>query len=360
MPTFDGSKRNPALDGVRGLAILLIVFWHYIPCQLARFCYNLSESTTTGVDLFFVLSGFLIGGILLDHVKAGNLLKVFYLRRVCRIFPLYFGMLAAYALLSRLLPLSPYFQRLFDPAIPRWPFFLFLQNLAGDVRRNFNAQGLSVTWSLAVEEQFYFVMPWLILALSRRALGTVMAVLLVAGLWFRFHTPSILSTVATYCRWDGLAWGVLLALAIRSEKWPQLKARRKWARWAWALVAGFAWFAWPCGLALGPFFTTLHAAAWALFVFLVISNDQGAIGKFLSLRPLVNFGTISYGMYLLHFPILYSLTFFKNGPVIEDRYDVNLALLAGALTWLAATILFRWVETPIIAWGHKFKYAKTG
>src|SRR5688572_2235793 len=87
-------KRIQQLDGLRGVAILLVLVWHYLPCQIATdstgfllVLRRLFSLTWSGVDLFFVLSGFLITGILLDNRGASNLFRAFYFRRVCRIFP---------------------------------------------------------------------------------------------------------------------------------------------------------------------------------------------------------------------------------------------------------------------------------
>jgi peptidoglycan/LPS O-acetylase OafA/YrhL len=97
------TRRIPELDGVRGLAILLVLVWHYVSCLLHKdagvwvsYVRRLLYLTGTGVDLFFVLSGFLIVGILLDQRGSPDFLKNFFLRRACRIFPLYFLLLALF------------------------------------------------------------------------------------------------------------------------------------------------------------------------------------------------------------------------------------------------------------------------
>jgi peptidoglycan/LPS O-acetylase OafA/YrhL len=101
-------KRISQLDGVRGIAILLVLVWHFFAAQIVvaepagilSYCKQALSLTWSGVDLFFVLSGFLIAGILLDHHNTSNYFRVFYLRRVCRIFPLYFLLLALFLCLS--------------------------------------------------------------------------------------------------------------------------------------------------------------------------------------------------------------------------------------------------------------------
>ena len=101
-------ERKLELDGVRGLAILLVLIWHYVNrevdpnANIVLVYLKLAANVTwSGVDLFFVLSGFLIGGILLDHRTCSNYFRVFYIRRVCRIFPLYFVLIFLFFTLSR-------------------------------------------------------------------------------------------------------------------------------------------------------------------------------------------------------------------------------------------------------------------
>src|ERR1039458_10010070 len=132
-------RRIPALDGIRGLAILLVICCHYVALQMAiphspphtlnGFLLGLSNATWSGVDLFFVLSGFLIGGILLDNREANNFLKVFYIRRICRIFPLYFSWLLLCVAICKT-PLSiklHFFPPIFPSNTEFAPYFFFLQ-----------------------------------------------------------------------------------------------------------------------------------------------------------------------------------------------------------------------------------------
>ena len=136
-------KRVSQLDGVRGIAILIVLVWHYFNCQIVSqprtfisYCAHATSLTwTAGVDLFFVLSGFLIGGILLDRRDTSNYFRVFYLRRVCRIFPLYFLVLAVFLALSATsIATSPSFQSLFHDPFPLWSYVTFSQNILMGMR----------------------------------------------------------------------------------------------------------------------------------------------------------------------------------------------------------------------------------
>jgi peptidoglycan/LPS O-acetylase OafA/YrhL len=159
--------RIPELDGVRGLAILLVLVFHWAAFQPAphSFAYYLMVPRNlmwSGVDLFFVLSGFLIGGGLIDNRASPNYFSTFYRRRIYRIFPFYYLMVGLFLIGSFVLPAA----FLFTGAIPRWPFLLFVQNIGFAIP--LAAPWLGVTWSLAVEEQFYLLFPFAVRGLSRK------------------------------------------------------------------------------------------------------------------------------------------------------------------------------------------------
>lgn len=171
------TSRVPQLDGLRGLAILLVLIWHYVACQmdpkwgslgLETFGFRVADTlhalismTWSGVDLFFVLSGFLLGGILMDHKTSPSFFMTFYVRRVCRLFPLYYLLLLLFGL-TTLAPLSqacPGLNWLFDHPLPMWSYATFTQNFQMAFKELIGANWLGVTWSLAVEEQFYLILP---------------------------------------------------------------------------------------------------------------------------------------------------------------------------------------------------------
>src|SRR5262249_34841992 len=158
----------------------------YVPCQIhadpgttaahvAR-CFSLCWC---GVDLFFVLSGFLIAGILLDNRTATNYFSVFYTRRICRIFPLYFLVLGLFILLLATGAREwTSLTWLFHDPMPLWSYATFTQNVPMALQSTLGAGWMEVTWSLAVEEQFYFVIPLLVWLFPRRTLA-VIAILLI-------------------------------------------------------------------------------------------------------------------------------------------------------------------------------------
>ena len=173
--------RHPELDGLRGCACLLVLAFHYLyqslendsPSKWKGSLLATLHLSWTGVDLFFVLSGFLLGGILLRHREAPNLFKVFYLRRACRILPLYFSWLSLFAFLSLILPATR-FQCLNNARIPSWPYWVFCQNIFMAIKSSVGCTWLAPTWSLAVEEQFYLVLPLLITRVPHRHLPKIL------------------------------------------------------------------------------------------------------------------------------------------------------------------------------------------
>jgi peptidoglycan/LPS O-acetylase OafA/YrhL len=172
---------------------------------------KLGRLSWSGVDLFFVLSGFLIGGILLDAVDSPHYFKTFYIRRAYRILPLYSVLLALAVIVER-----------GASWLPR--YVLLLQNFWMAWTGVFGVYALSVTWSLAIEEQFYLTLPPLIRFTSRKALTKIMigAVLLAPpcrALAIAFLPGKLLAAyVLMPCRMDALGLGVLIVIATRSPR----------------------------------------------------------------------------------------------------------------------------------------------
>jgi peptidoglycan/LPS O-acetylase OafA/YrhL len=212
-----------ALDGVRGIAILLVLAFHFAWAGISQFDLHyrfLSIMTFgwCGVDLFFVLSGFLITGILYDQRHSNHYFRSFYARRILRIFPLYYGALLSVALLKAL-----WWQPQWGSWGTRSPLWLdfYLTNFV-IAANGWSAvgDGLAHFWSLAVEEHFYLVWPFLVLLGTRRQLMAAAAALAVFALALRSFlllsgTTAEAVFVLTPARIDALAIGALCSLAIR-------------------------------------------------------------------------------------------------------------------------------------------------
>jgi peptidoglycan/LPS O-acetylase OafA/YrhL len=230
------SRRIPELDGLRGCAILLVMVCHYIANADHRPLGVFLHQTLTGfgvgwsgVDLFFVLSGFLIGGILLESRNSPRFFQTFYLRRVHRILPIYYLWILLYVIFVSVIVFLVH--RPIDVVregvpvassdlshVPR--YLLFLQNVIYSTTR-LQWIWFAVTWSLAVEEQFYLIAPPLIRFLSQRALLTTLvatvflAPVLRAVFFLYVRQPEYFSQFSMPCRADALSLGILAALAWR-------------------------------------------------------------------------------------------------------------------------------------------------
>src|ERR1700687_5933565 len=228
--------RIPELDGLRGLAILLVILLHYVADSrggdFGTFLYrfkNLFRLGWSGVDLFLVLSGFLIGGILLDARDSPNYFRAFYLRRVHRILPIYYLWVSLFVLVkfsaSRWLP-APLTES--AGAFHTLPFYyLFLQNFLTQVPGTLGWYWLAVTWSLAIEEQFYLVAPLLVRFLSTRSLvftlgATVILAPVLRALMYSYESGILGSKGYYYVlmpfRADALALGMLAAVAWKTPR----------------------------------------------------------------------------------------------------------------------------------------------
>lgn len=162
--------RIAELDGVRGLAIALVLVWHYLASSIDQrvaadglvVLSKVFALTWSGVDLFFVLSGFLIGGILLDNIDSPTYFRTFYVRRIARILPLYFAWFLLFLIIVRLgiFRSIPSLEHLFADPLPVWSYVTFTQNFVMTSSYRFGAEWLGVTWSLAIEEQFYLILPY--------------------------------------------------------------------------------------------------------------------------------------------------------------------------------------------------------
>lgn len=370
-PPVHDQARIAELDGLRGLAIGLIMWHHLVENFLPpgngswlgwlRVASNLSWC---GVDLFFVLSGFFIGGILLDQRGSPRLARVFYLRRAVRILPLYYGTLAVAFICVHLgLPGAGHL-------FPEWVYAAFLTNFYLAAHGSWDWLPLSVLWSLAIEEQFYLAAPWIVRtlkppALPWLALGLVCAapLLRLAGIAF-YPGHSLAVHVLMPMRVDALALGALVAWVLRAGQ-PRGFWTGLFRLWPHSLGLGLALLA---GLTLlrakeGSEFMaaggyTLLALVFALIVAVVAGVRPAGFNRLLAWRPLVLLGRHSYFLYLWHGLLGLGLIRWWGGP----RFQINslsagcIILGAVALTWLAAGVSWRFFESPLIRWGQRHTY----
>ena len=370
MSTSVATPRLPQLDGIRGIAILLVLIWHYFPCQLkaesgslvaylARACWL----TWSGVDLFFVLSGFLICGILLDHRHSANLFQVFYVRRACRIFPLYFAVIGIFVLIKATsLYTNDSYGWLFDRHYPLWSYATFTQNFFMAGRGDLGAHWFAVTWSLAVEEQFYLIVPLLVYCLRGRSLVLVFAGLVIAAPILRCMNPGFQTMVITIYRSDSLLMGALLAVFVR---WPPFlnaakNNRRILLGIFLVLLAGTLVLTSRFYAADGLLNHLWLSSLYAVLILMAFVGSNSWLGKSLSSPVLVWFGQLSYGIYLLHDQVAGLCFALLRGtpPVMQSWSDFAITCLAFSLTLVVATASWHFFERPILALGHRWKYAE--
>src|SRR6266852_6534903 len=223
-------QKVPQLDAVRGVAILLVIFHNASGKFPSLHLQGLFANGWMGVDLFFVLSGFLITGILLDTKQSEGYLKNFYARRCLRIWPLY------YSLIFFMFAVLPFLSHseghtVFERSSPWWAFPLFLQNFLIFPVSTAAAGPLGVTWSLAIEEQFYVVWPLVVRFCSYAQLRRIAIAVICLSPALRFylsrHHVDLYTNV--FCRLDGLMAGAFLALVVRGENFlPSKFIKRAW------------------------------------------------------------------------------------------------------------------------------------
>jgi peptidoglycan/LPS O-acetylase OafA/YrhL len=309
----------------------------------------------SGVDLFFVLSGFLIGGILVDSREDRNYFSSFYVRRVCRLGPVYAMVLASYALASALVGMDGRFAWLLDRPMPALSYLTFSQNVFMGVRSSFGANWLAPTWSLAVEEQFYLLLPLLVRLLSPKALRRALAVAIVVAPALRFASNPVMAQVEMPMRSDSLLVGVAVALAVRDPRFLAILQghRRAYGALFAVLLLGAgamclraSWF--------GVFAQTWLAALYSMLLLAPFARAN-AVSRVLRTGALAWFGKLSYSLYLTHLIVVGAMHALAYGR--EPRIDGlgSAALTAASLVASLALsyALFRTVETPAIAYGHR-------
>jgi peptidoglycan/LPS O-acetylase OafA/YrhL len=296
-----------------------------------------------GVDLFFVLSGFLITGILLDAKKSENYFKNFYARRCLRIWPLYYSaLLFMFVLVPLLRPSEAH--TIFDArSSPWWSYVFFIQNLLVPIPSS--ATGLlGVTWSLAVEEQFYLVWPLVVRFFNVSQLRNIAIAVVCVSPVLRFylssHGVNIYSN--TLCRLDGLMFGALLALLVRSRNFVPSKLLTP----AWislVIAAPLAIVTDNSGFNARWVVFSLVAMASVSFVYLALFSKQRWLQLILSSRFLIYTGAISYGIYILQkIPLDAAKTFHL------DRYGYLALPITAATTYVLAALSWNFLEKPFL------------
>lgn len=387
LPPPENKRYYPALDGLRAFAVLLVFFHHYRPEP-----HSLLEWGWVAVDLFFVLSGFLITGILFDTRDQAHRYSNFYWRRVLRIFPLYYAIWIGAALATPLLHL------VWSPRWILWP--LYFGNFTHIVAQSpvpqetldwvWNGAGRTIPWignffsfghlwSLSVEEQFYLIWPCLVFSLKKRSalLKVCLAVFIgmpVIRLGAYALAPQALLAReflyrSTFFRVDALLLGGAVALVQRGPR-ADLLFRYCTRVGAVTLLLLFAtrWFAVhlqhqsPFGSPLTPWISIVgftYVDLISASVLLLAVQETSFLSRVFRFPALQWLGRLSYGFYVFHdlFHAAYITMAIRLanrshlGPAYVPQITIVLALLC---TTLLAAISFRFFERPFLLLKSRF------
>lgn len=332
------------VDGLRALAIGLVLLYHFEVAGAAR--------GFLGVDIFFVISGYLVGGHILRETKSRRFSLIdFYCRRIARIVPALVAVATASLVAGYLILLPDDFVRLgagiyAAMKITANQHFFASQDYFGPGKLD---NYFLHSWSLSIEEQFYLLFPFagLVLALLPEAKFRIIAVLAAASWGWQFWLSSEGNHGSFYHlfarSWELLV-GVLVSMAHHERESD--KAVIGWLTWL-----GFAMATVPAFIADGPDFfvatalQTTCVAGTALLLWSTISMPDGKLARLLSFRGFVAIGLISYSLYLIHWPLLTIARYWLvMPPTMVER--IVLLLLSIGLAWAS----WRWIEMPVRNW----------
>ncbi|MEO8902990.1 MAG: acyltransferase [Polyangiaceae bacterium] len=376
--------RIPQLDGLRGLAILLVLIWHYLTINstpksgsLLAAALFFTRVAWSGVDLFFVLSGFLIGGILFDARAAKHYFIPFYVRRFFRIVPIYAVVVSAFFICAAAGAQHWWGSdgAWFFGSHPPWYAFVgFFQNVYVGMVGRFDPLPIMVTWSLCIEEQFYLTLPFIIRFLPQKYLLPVFGTAVVLAPLARLVVFMTLQHGGAFdysempLRADSLLLGTIAAILVRDAKtWQALVRKRGQLKLVTlGLGAGILIFMrmhWTTHES-EPM-CTIGYSVLALFylsvLLLAVTRRAGLLSRILTMRWLMGLGTIAYGTYLLHvgvngvcFGIL-----FGHSPRITSAAELATTFLATGLTIAIAKLSWTFFEKRLVKIGHRFPYDPT-
>jgi peptidoglycan/LPS O-acetylase OafA/YrhL len=355
-PRFQGRERQPGLDLLRALAIVVVVVYHAalfgfkLPGRVDRFGW-------IGVDLFFVLSGYLIGGQLLAPLARDQRINLgrFFTRRALRIMPAYFVVLAIYFLL-------PSWREYSEMSQPLWKFLLSVQNIALH-----GGTAFSHAWSLSVEDQFYLALPFLLLFLYRRSRAAIIIPCLIVfgGILLRtflaWKNPSINGGVSfrgfqawiyypTWTRLDPLAFGVALAAIekFRPQWWKRLTDS---AIWLWlpalGLISYALWLGEGDSLSVAACVWQFPLIALGMAALLVCAQSPRLPLRRVAIPGAAFIASIAYSAYLIQKLVIHAVGQFCTHHNI-DLTSAPALLGVEFCVYATATLLFLLVERPFL------------
>jgi peptidoglycan/LPS O-acetylase OafA/YrhL len=363
MTKTGGSRTLPGLDGLRGVAILLVIFFHLAQMKpVSKFdpyFYRLTSYGWSGVDLFFVLSGFLITGILMDAKGTENYFLNFYARRALRILPLYYGFFIGLLVIVPLVGGPSAAKDVQFLHENQWWIWTHTVNWLIALTGNFPPLSVGGWWSLSIEEQFYLLWPVVIVLVPRRKLLPLCLSLVVASALIRFAMAAAGASweaifTVTFARMDGIALGAAIAVIARSaaglgilKRWPLIIGLLS--------LAGLITLDFLSGTPYQPGATYTYSIRCTLFVWLwgalvvgtLVAAEGSLLQRLTHFSILRLFGKLSFGLYLFHMnmnPIFTSIGFNPDSGIVLMRSvlpwqmlylltAISLSLLCAFLSW---------------------------
>ena len=354
-------RRVVCLDGVRGLMTLMVLFAHYfgeVPHGITALMFG-----WIAVDMFFVLSGYLVGKLIIEKQHNDNFFKVFYVRRVCRTLPIYFVCLVINVVLLSVFA-APWVDA--DHLLPVWSYFTFTQNFFMISTGGIGAHWLAPTWTLTIEEQFYLIVPFLFVIIPRGRLAAVLGAIAVSALALRaasclfLENSGLVSLVLLPTRADILTAGLLAAVAIKSEKMPWRHVDYPLRLAPIVLLLTVSILRLTDGAnghrfeIFGPLLTSFACAAFLLSLVRGAPEAKRFHSKFLGF-----FNTTSYAVYLTHLPVLGLM----HGLILGRRPDIaSPAQWAVTIAALPVCVFVSWlltafIEQPITNYGRTWAWS---
>ena len=358
------------LDGLRGIAVTWVLLFHMalffswnLDAEVTKLLHVFSGTGWLGVQLFFVLSGFLITGILIDEKGSKYQIRNFYGRRSLRIFPLYYAtLLVAFIIMPVVVTVSANMEGGVEHQV--W-FWSYLMNW---IRPFETLGGMSHFWSLCVEEQFYLLWPFVVIFLSRRMMVLVGLVMVLSAPIIRYiliyHFPgeipgSDIGNDAAYfftvARWDALGLGALLAVMVRSPRGKLYLDKFSGPVFAICL----AYFLWhiakfhnftSTGLGWGVINQSVGAVLFSAFLYLVISPKHAGKFFFLELKAFKSVGKYSYAMYVFQIPVIMFWKAYNMGQYLNvfSGLDPFVMIVSNIMAVFVVTYVMSWVSWRVL------------
>lgn len=374
-------ERVNELDGMRGIATILVISYHifkrgdyFTTNAILHFATSLTLYGWYALDTFFVLSGFLITGILLRTRDEKHYFKNFYVRRSLRVFPLY------YFVLALILFLMPNLDPDYVAEIPKsLPYYLFYQqNWFHFMTSVKGTEYLSVTWSLAIEEQFYLLFPFLVFYTRKETLAKIAGAIIAVSILARILSVFLWTDVAqmtnfyfynTFTRFEEISFGILIAIAFTYPEWKAKLTKIAMPvfliTYPTLLIAevitsrniGIPHPAYGNVPLTVIGYTLASVFASALIVVLTTHDKTAFIRRFFRNKILVFFGDHSYSIYLFHMPVGLTLLDFmwRSGYRGWQFYFIYIGLTIG-ITILISTLTWNFLEKPMLNLKKYFDY----